>query len=396
MRRKNFDKEDWVYDYGKGTYIHKNGTEYDDDGFDYDGYDKDGYNELGFNKHKKHRNGTFFDDNGYDIDGYDKNGYNIRGFKRVKYHSNLFIHKNGTKYDDDGFDYDGYNKDGYDREGYNKSGFNGEGFHKNGSRYDDSGFDIDGYDIAGYNKNGFNTKGFHRNGTEYDDNGRDKDGYNKEGYDYNGFDREGFNVFTGLNKKGLTRQQVEEGKKQKRANYFGLMNNVKKLTKGEMTIEEYIMHSKTSIDDLITFAKKQEMDANTIRSLYKYKKPYNAYKKPFSKKEYLGSVILMIEGKEVSPTEKDVDKCVDFLKVRGSLICYKTVSDTVRKYLRGEIDITIKEKDLQQQIQENETIIVENEKAIKENLVDILTAEQKKIKSQEAEISDLKSQRRDK
>lgn len=137
------------------------------------------------------------------------------------------------------------------------------------------------------------------------------------------------------------------------------------------------------------------MSADVIRGLYKYKKPYNAYKKPFSKKEYLSSTILLIDGEEVRPTEQDVDMCIDYLKVNGSLICDKTVRKTISQYKRGEVDITIKEEDLQQQIEENETIIEENEETIKEALVDVAIAEQKKIKSQEIEISDLKSQRRD-
>ena len=48
MRRENFDISDWEYDHSKGTNIHKNGTEYDDDGYNYYGLDKDGYDARGF------------------------------------------------------------------------------------------------------------------------------------------------------------------------------------------------------------------------------------------------------------------------------------------------------------------------------------------------------------
>ncbi len=50
---------------------------------------------------------------------------------------------------------------------------------------------------------------------------------------------------------------------------------------------------------------------------------------------------------------------------------------------------------LQDQIKINEGIIAENEEEIKQSLIEVVTSEQKKIKSQEAEILDLKSQRRD-
>lgn len=49
---------------------------------------------------------------------------------------------------------------------------------------------------------------------------------------------------------------------------------------------------------------------------------------------------------------------------------------------------------LQDQIKINEDIIAENEEEIKQSLIEVITSEQKKIKSQEAEILDLKSQRR--
>lgn len=53
-------------------------------------------------------------------------------------------------------------------------------------------------------------------------------------------------------------------------------------------------------------------------------------KKPFIRADYLKSTILIINGQEVRPTEEDVDKCVEYLQVNGSLICDKTVRNTVR------------------------------------------------------------------
>lgn len=157
-----------------------------------------------------------------------------------------------------------------------------------------------------------------------------------------------------------------------------------------MTLEDYVKCSKTSIDDLIIFAKKENMDADVIKGLYKYVKPYKSYKKHFEKTEYLKSTILIINGQEVKPTEEDVDKCVEYLQVNGSLICEKTVKDTVRGYLKGEIDITIKETDLEEQIEENKEIISENEQKISDELVGVLVEQQDEIKSQQTEIANLK------
>ena len=114
------------------------------------------------------------------------------------------------------------------------------------------------------------------------------------------------------------------------------------------------------------------------------------YKKTFSKKQYLESTILLISGQEVRPTEEDVDNCITYLKSKGSLICDKTVRDAVRGYLKGEIDITIKEEDLEEQIEENKETISENEQKISDELVGVLIEQQDKIKSQQTEIANIK------
>ena len=319
----------------------------------------------------------------FDVDGYDKYGkhkslfqYDDRGFA-VKSYNTGHIHKNGTEYDDEGYDYYGFDENGYDKEGYDIDGFNVDKIHRNGTEYDDLGFNKEGYKKDGYDIRGYN-----------------KEGYNKEGFDRHGFDREGFNR-AGLNSKGLTREQVEEGIKQRRANYLGLKNKAEKLGKGEMSLDDYVKCSKTPIVDLIEFAKDEHMEADVIRGLYKYIKQYSAYKKPFSKKQYLDTTTLIIDGNSVKPTEDDVDKCVAYLKANDVLICDKIVRDTVRKFLRGEIDITLKTEELQEQVEENKSIIAENEEEIKDTLVELVLAQQSKIKSQEAEKTDLKSQRRD-
>ena len=393
-------------------------TKYDEQGYDINGWNQEGihietqseYNPKGFNIKGIHENGTPYDDNGYDIDGFNSKGINRRHFRRDGI--NTYTNK---KYDYKGYDIDGFNEKGYDINGFDKLG------------YDENGFNKEGYDFFGnkeiklhpnsiitqqYNSQkskresylrnhamgkwirvdsamlNFNTKtlwgedGYTSLGVDRE--GYDRDGYNEKGYNREGYDREGFND-KGINKNGLTKEQQEEYDlkeqenkvKQRRSNYLGLIDKAKKLGKGELSLEDYVKTSKTSIDDLIDFAKKEKMSADVIRGLYKYKKPYALYKKPFSKKQYLESTTLLIDGQKVKPTEEDVDKCIAHLKANDALICDKTVRDTVRKFLKGEIDITIKS---------------ENEEEIKDTLVEDVLAQQKKIKSQESKIADLKSQ----
>ena len=188
--------------------------------------------------------------------------------------------------------------------------------------------------------------------------------------------------------KQKEKQEIYE--KQRRRNYLGLKNKAEKLGKGEMTLEEYIKCSKLSIEDLIDFAKKQNMSSDIVRGLYKYKKLYTVYKKPFVKADYLKSTTLIIDGQQVRPTETDVDKCIEYLQANGSLICEKTVKDTVRGYLKGEIDVTIKEQDLKEQIEDNKEVISENEEKMIDELVGILFKQQDEIKSQQVEIVDIK------
>ncbi len=425
-------------------------------GYGRDGYDKNGWNRLGKNKETK----TFFDK-----DGYDKNGFDEKGF------DNQGIHRD-TK---EKVDCRGYGKDGFNEKGLNKDGFNREGFNvRTNSFYDIHGYDINGWNKHGKNKethsmydaNGYTKQGFSRKKKElggkrlhkatgmiydeegFDSNGYDKDGYkrngfNDEGYDREGFNEEGFNI-EGINREGKSKEDIakekekirEKNEKQRRKNYLGLIDKAKKLAKGEMTLEEYVMKSTTSIEDLITFAKKQHLPAEIVKELYKYKEEYRAYTTPFKKKAYLASTILVINGKEVKPTEQDVETCIRYLKENSALICNKTVKDTIRKYLKGELKITIgkaeelefsedqmsqhseesKEHEetkledimieqLKRRVEENGKTIADNEAvitkktldsqaAIKQALIARILKQQEIISEQLAEIAKLNSQER--
>ena len=418
MEEKRVFDENGFNKYG----IHRNGTRFNEDGYDKYGFDEDGYDSQGFNLMGWNKEGI----NQYTLDKYDKNGFDVNG-----------IYKTGKKYDNEGYDKDGFNSRGINRRHFYKDGT----FQYNrNKRYDNSGYDIEGYNKYGFDENGrdrfghmkhehyvyskswdsaHNRYNYWLNGLNYktgkmldingfdiegyNRDGYDRDGYDRDGYDRDGYDRDGYHKWSeynkdGLNRRGLTREQQkkqeleqkEETKKQQRKNFLGLKNKAEKLGKGEMTLEDYVKCSKTSIDDLIAFAKKENMDAVIIRGLFKHKKLYSAYKKPFTKADYLKSTTLIIDGQEVKPTEEDVDKCVEYLQVNGSLICDKTVRDTVRGYLKGDIDITIKEADLAEQIEENKEIISENEQKISDELVGTLIEQQDKIKSQQTEIINVK------
>ena len=139
-----------------------------------------------------------------------------------------------------------------------------------------------------------------------------------------------------------------------------------------MTIEEYIMKSKTSIEDLITFAKKEHLSADIIRGLYKYKSSYKTYTRPFKKKEYLETTILIIDGEEIRPTEQEVDACIEYLKANGSLICDKTVRTTISQYKRGEIDITqIPEQAVEESTKTQLETLEDEQKGLQETLENV-------------------------
>ena len=117
-----------------------------------------------------------------------------------------------------------------------------------------------------------------------------------------------------------------------------------------MSIEEYIKKSKTSIEDLIKFAKKEHFSADIIRGLNKQKRAYETYTRPFNKKEYLATTFFIIDGEKIKPTEQEIDTCIEYLKANGSLICDKTVRTTISQYKSGKLDITQRPK---QVIEEN-------------------------------------------
>ena len=156
-----------------------------------------------------------------------------------------------------------------------------------------------------------------------------------------------------------------------------------------MTIEEYIKKSKMSIEGLIEFAKTAKMDANVVRGLRQYIKPYKIYTTPFSKEDYLKHTILIINGKEVRPTEQDVDICIEYLQKNDALICNKTVRETISKYKKGEIDITqVDEK-------ENDKTVEENTESLKKSLVTKILEQQKTIAEQQQEITNLTSKKKE-
>lgn len=395
-------------------------------------YDENGIDKHGFNKEGIHviTKGEF-DENGYDRFGFNKNFVNKYGIKlRHTFpmafsfvvdgkavsnyrttHGNLEFPMNMIATDESIFEFCSgrflilklrQSERIFDENGIDQNNFTREGINIiTNKAIDNDGYNALGYNMAGYDREGYDIYGLDKQGYDeygYNLSGRDKDGYDREGYDKNGYDKDN------LDRSGRKRPEKqlseeeekkrEENKIQTRKNYLGLINKTKKLGKGELSLEDYVKTSKTSIDDLIDFAKKEKMSADVIRGLYKYKKPYALYKKPFAKKQYLESTTLLIDGQEVRPTEGDVDKCIAYLKANNALISDKTVRDTVRKYLKGEVDITIKTEELQEQIEENKAIIAENEEKISQSLVEVVTCQQKKIKSQESEITDLKSQRR--
>lgn len=416
--------------------IHKETkTEYDLDGFNFKGFNEKGFNKAGFDKHgfdEQELNRAGFNKDGihrvtkdkYDLDGYDIHGYNKEGFNRKgifletqsRYNKDGFdiegYNETGSKNikSDDVYDLDGFNKYGYDRNGYDKNGFNiyfkhkdtgtvynEEGYNYKG--YDRHGFDKnginkktgteyneEGYDKFGYNKEGLNKKGFYRDG--FDINGFNKDGihkvtnteYNLDGYNKDGYDKEGYNK-DGIDRYGKTRKEREEIQHNQTKNYLGLRDKAIKLAKGEMTIEEYVMKSKTSIEDLISFAKKEKLSSDIVKGLYKYRGAYKVYTVPFNKNEYLSSTILEINGEEVKPTEQDVDKCIEYLKANDSLVCNKTIRSTVLKYKRGEIDIS--------EIGEKKENIESKESVDKQKLVKQILNKQKTIAEQQKEIKKL-------
>ena len=232
-------------------------------------------------------------------------------------------------------------KDGYNKSGCDSWGFNREGIHKKtGISFDQNGYDKGGYDKEGYDRYGYDKEGY------------DKEGYDKKGYDREGFDRKGFNIdgihrdtntkfnLEDLNRRGISREEIEKFQQARRKRWLALKANVEKLAKGKISIEEYMMKSKTSIDDLIAFAKRQHFSSDIIKGLYRQKRDYKIYKKALKASEYLCTTILLKNGEKVELTKEDVVACIKYLRENHIIICNKTIRDTICQYKNGELDIT--------------------------------------------------------
>ena len=286
-----------------------------------DNYGEDGYNELGFNEEGMHRNGTEISDEGYNSKGwvtieFTKDYDKPRDAKMIK-PLNSFT---GSDRDLDGFD-----KYGFDIEGYNVEGY-----------------DKDGYDRDNINEQGFNREGIHKEtGTKYG-----PDGYTQDGIDENGYNREQ------RNKNGKTKEEVDETKQQQRKNFLGLRELAQGYAKGTISIEDYLKNHKISIDELIDFAKKQDMDKDTIVGLYKKKTEYNQHKRRFNKAQYLKEAI-SING--VPVTEEMVDTVLQYLKDNDRLLSNKIVQEHIRKYANGELEISPKDNTVEEKKEEHES-----------------------------------------
>lgn len=266
-------------------------------------YGEDGYNFLDFDKDGIHRNGTEFSDS----------GINARGWIRQQ-----------TPKGESLKPINGFTASYQDLEGYNNEGFNSEGYTREG--IDRKGRDREGF----YVDTKFNDAGIHKEtGTEYG-----PDGYNVKGYNIDGYDRDG------KNKNGKTIEDIDEQKNQQRKNYLGLMSLAKGYATGEITIEDYLKNHKISLEELIAFAKQQNMDKDTIVGLYRKKGEYNQYKTKFNKADYFKNKTT-INGIEV--TSEMVDKILDYLKANDRYLSLKVVNEHIRAYVNGELVIEDKE-----------------------------------------------------
>lgn len=264
-------------------------------------YGEDGYNAFDFDRDGIHRNGTELSEMGYNAKGWKIAPTYGEAETKV---SSPFNRYTGTNFDLDGFDRNGFDAEGYDRNGYN----------------------VDGYGKDGYDSKGWSSKSLHRDtGTEYD-----SDGFNINGYDKDGYDREG------KNKDGKTREELDGQKNQQRKNFLGLIDLAKGYATGEVTIEDYLMNHKISLEELIVFAKKQNLGRDTIVGLQRKKAEYNQYKKVFNKAEYFKNKTT-INGIEV--TEEMVDKVLDYLKSSGRYLSAKIVHEHIREFVNGNLSL---------------------------------------------------------
>jgi hypothetical protein len=140
------------------------------------------YDEFGF------ENGTCLHKNGTE---WDENGFNCIGIHRLTL----------SNKDPDGFDQAGFNSDGYDNYGFDVDGINSQ----TNSSLDQYGFNSDGYDEEGYKRNQFNDDSINKiTQTIYDQGGFDENGFDENGYNSNGYNNLGYNN-VGASASGITK-----------------------------------------------------------------------------------------------------------------------------------------------------------------------------------------------
>ena len=304
-------------------------------GYDKEGYDRDGYNRHGWNRDRKNKEtGELYDVNGYDIFGYDKDGFNERGYNRERYDRDGFNEwgRNKEGYDREGFNWGGYDKEGYDRDGYNRHGWNRDRKNKEtGELYDVNGYDIDGYDKNGWNRDGLSKT----TGEIYDDKGYDKNGNSKE---------------------KDTQLALEFIKSGKWIRDFCSGKQITELHKSIDILRKVAPEMEEKIQEALKREPKKQSSQEMLSDIRKEKEKYYAMKK---------------SGKYSTQTLNRMAK---------------QINEKLAKYRKRKCE---EEEELKNKINENETIIAENERKIKNELVGVIIDEQRKTKLQQSEIDSI-------
>jgi hypothetical protein len=212
---------------------------------------------------------------------------------------------------------------------------------------------------------------------KYNEDDWSEEGINKDTgtmFDQKGWSAEGINRDTGTkyDKDGYAMNGIttEDAEKTRLSRYIGLLKKAEKLANGEMSVEEYFMKSKMSMAELIVFARKEKMSSDVIRKLSKLNAEYTKLVKPFDKKKYLSGTQILVGDTPVTPTSEDVDKCIKYLTNNGRPVRNSTVCETVRMYLRGEIDVEI--ADASKSVSKSRLVEKEQEQQELENYIEKL------------------------
>ncbi len=119
-----------------------------------------------------------------------------------------------------------------------------------------------------------------------------------------------------------------------------LIKTIHLLANGKISINDFITTYTYSIEEALEIAKKNpEFTQSEIYFLTRAHRHSLFYQTPFDRDQYKECCAIIVDGKRVKPTDKQIDACIDYIREHDFYECDFTIRTLVALYLTKKIDM---------------------------------------------------------